>query len=153
MKINTTWCLFFLLIAAGMLLPSRSSAQILAYRGDRNPGDCRIIYLVNPTDSIFYVSNPVIAKEDICQTFPLNVEGEHPVLEFSSVNANGSFRLMLPKDTLEYKMLEGPETAASHNAGRFFVRYSNSVIGTYDDRKRNRKIQKLAGGWRTVVIQ
>ncbi|MBS1781712.1 MAG: hypothetical protein JSS78_01465 [Bacteroidetes bacterium] len=144
--------LYFLLFCVAFLYFSISSkAQLQAFTGRNTDNNCQTIYLVNPTDSIYYVAG--LKQEDLenCQTFTARHKKDDIDAIRISISLNEeNYLLLLPKDTIAYKILMNQEMIPKHKELFLFLRPSPLVISINEDKKRLRKIEKLEG--RNIIV-
>jgi hypothetical protein len=135
-----------------LCLANTSSAQLAAYYGSGTDNACKTIYLVNPSpDSIFYIAG--LEQKDLneCQSFNSNNQDLLKSTIYLSSKEKG-YLLLLPKDTITYKILVSAEVAHKDKELSLLARYSPSVIPTNKDKKRNRQIKRLPGQMRLVPV-
>ncbi|MBS1588132.1 MAG: hypothetical protein JST52_00815 [Bacteroidetes bacterium] len=110
--------------------------------------------MVNPTDSIFYVAGLKQGDLENCQTFTARHKKDNPEVIRISISLNEeNYLLLLPKDTIAYKILMNQEMIMKHKELFLFLRPSPQVISINEDKKRLRKIEKLEGRNMTVVVK
>jgi len=138
------------LVAAALVLvfifSGDAYAQLRAYGGRQNDNSCKLLYVTNPSDSIFYVAGLKQTDLKDCLSFsPSNIQGAPYRIDLST-NEN-DYLLLLPKDTIAYKILLSTEDNSKEKELSLFVRISPDVIATNNDKKRNKQISRLRG-WR-----
>lgn len=147
--------LFSLIFCIAFLyFPFSTKAQLQAYTEKNIDNNCQTIYLVNPTDSIFYVAGLKQGDLENCQTFTARHKKDNPEVIRISISLNEeNYLLLLPKDTIAYKILMNQEMIMKHKELFLFLRPSPQVISINEDKKRLRKIEKLEGRNMTVVVK
>ncbi|MBS1776836.1 MAG: hypothetical protein JSS64_11210 [Bacteroidetes bacterium] len=147
--------LFYLIFCIAFLyFPFSTKAQLQAYTEKNIDNNCQTIYLVNPTDSIYYVAGLKQGDLENCQTFTARHKKDNPEVIRISISLNEeNYLLLLPKDTIAYKILMNQEMIMKHKELFLFLRPSPQVISINEDKKRLRKIEKLEGRNMTVVVK
>jgi hypothetical protein len=115
------------------------------YGGKENDNNCKTFYLVNPTDSIFYIAGLRQEQLKDCQTFLSNTRSGDGKLLINVSNNEDRYLLLLPKDTIAYRVLIGAENFAKEKMFSLLFRNSPCVIATNKERKRTRQINRLPG--------
>ena len=142
-------------IITGLLLFSfnQSRAQLQAYGGRSTDNNCKIIYLVNPSaDSIYYIAGVEQNSLEECLTFSTEQDKTSEKYLINVSKYDGAYLLLLPKDTIAYNIIIPSEQDVQEKELILLSRLSPSVIATNDDKKRNKKIGKLAGRWMRLAI-
>lgn len=128
-----------------MFVPTQMQAQLKVVGGRQNDNNCKVFYLVNPTDSIYYIAGLQQNQLSDCQTFSSKIMTHSGRLRINvSVNENENL-LLLPRDTIAYKILISANSLQRDVEIQLFLRYSGAVINTNNDKKRNRQIKRLDG--------
>jgi len=131
-------------IAVPALVPVAVSAQLQAFGGRQNDNNCKTIYLVNPSENIYYIAGMKQTELGACRSFPaIQASGLRYRINLSDNEKD--FLLLLPKDTIAYNVLMSAEDGAKEKEICVIVRESPEVIGTNNDKKRNRQIGRLDG--------
>lgn len=117
-------------------------AQLAAYSGKQSDNQCNTVYLVNPSSDIFYVAGLEQNELSDCRTFN-SIVAENGRLRIS-VNINSEkYLLLLPGDTIAYKILVAAADNDKQKELSLLVRRSSVVLRTNNDRKRLRQIRRL----------
>jgi hypothetical protein len=121
----------------------QANAQLNVFGGKENDNNCKTFYLVNATDSIFYVAGLKQDQLKDCQTFSNNAHSQNSKF-IIDVSANEDhYLLLLPKDTIAYNILIGADNFAKEKELSLLFRSSPCVIATNNDKKRYRQIRRL----------
>jgi hypothetical protein len=144
---------------ACLLLAHASFAQLTAHYVSRTDNACKTIYLVNQSvDSIFYIAGMEQTDLKECQTFE-SIDFSIMKRPYDStrnvINLSRDLRshlLLLPKDTIAYRMLISVGDDDKRKDLHLLARYSPSVIATNATRKRNKQIRKLPAKWLTIPV-
>ena len=124
----------------------QATAQLMAYGGRQTDNKCKTVYLVNPSaDSIYYVAGTKDMDLTRCQTFQPEARHGYAKCTINVSDADGSFFLLLPKDTLTYNIIMSCPGSADEKYLLLSYRYSPAVINTNEEKKRNRQIRRLKG--------
>jgi hypothetical protein len=134
-------CSVFLLLLACAAL--NTNAQMNVYGGKENDNNCKTFYLVNSTDSIFYVAGLKQDQLKDCQTFSNNARSQNSKFTIDVSTNEDHYLLLLPKDTIVYNILIGADNFAKEKELSLLFRNSPCVIATNKDKKRNRQIKRL----------
>jgi len=136
-------CVFLLFLS--LWCPRPLLAQLKAFGGRQNDHNCKEIFLVNPSDSIFYIAG--LHQNDLgnCRTFGGKKRTQSPVFRINVSDNEDNYLLLLPKDTIVYNVLIPSEIAQQEKQLSVMVRCSATVIDINNDKKRNRKISRLEG--------
>lgn len=126
-------------------------AQLQAYGGKQNDNNCKVIYLVNPSETIFYIAGMKQNDVGSCYTFPEEKAGNtRYTINLSSNKDN--YLLLLPKDTIVYNVLMKADDIRKEKALSILTKTSTKVIATNNDKKRNKQISKLDGKRITIAV-
>lgn len=120
-----------------------AAAQLQAFAGKTGDNNCREFYLVNPGISIYYVAGLSQNKLKDCQTFSSKVQGQNRRFRVNVSTNERDFLLLLPKDTIAYRILIPSEYQRIEKELSVLVRISPTVINSNKDKKRNRQILRL----------
>jgi hypothetical protein len=141
-----------LLVTSLFLLNSfRSDAQIIAYSSRSVDNNCQLVYMVNNSDSIFYIKGLTQEKLNYCQTFT-QVTTDKVAYEVNLSEKDNNYLLLLPKDTIIYRVLVPAASLDQPKKLLVQTNYSDKVIKTNDEKKRNKKIKKLKPTWVTLEV-
>jgi hypothetical protein len=121
----------------------RADAQLKAYGGKQSDNSCKVIFLVNPTDSIYYIAGIGQNALPDCQTFNSRLQEHTGKFRINVSNHEDDFLLLLPKDTIAYNILIPADQAPRDKELSVLLRNSAEVIGINNDKKRNRQIKRL----------
>jgi hypothetical protein len=121
----------------------QANAQLNVFGGKENDNNCKTFYLVNATDSIFYVAGLKQDQLKDCQTFSNNAHSQNSKFIIDVSTNEDHYLLLLPKDTIAYNILIGADNFAKEKELSLLFRNSPCVIATNNDKKRNRQIRRL----------
>ena len=134
---------YAILLVGVITFPLFCVAQLNVYAGAQNDNHCKLFYLVNPTDHFFYIAG--LGPNDLanCQTFAIKSTSPASPIEINISNDYHEYALLLPRDTITYRILipEGNETRKKLLI--LSARKSSGVIPTNEAKKRNRQIGRL----------
>ena len=130
----------------------KAQAQLQAYSGKQHDNNCKTIYLVNPTDSIYYIAG--LNQKDLldCQTFMGRLQQHTKKFMINVSNNEDDYLLLLPNDTIAYNVLISAADDVYEKMLSLRLKNSAEVIGTNNDKKRNRQIRRLNGRKITLPI-
>ena len=134
--------------------PQTTTAQIRAYGVKESDNNCRTIFLVNhSSDSIYYIGKSNLQNTNDCHTY-LSIETDLFLVNVTMKKEEDitSYNLLLPKDTITYKLIIPTEHENGSKQLQFFSRKTDKVINSFDEKKLNKKINKLPGRWMVVNI-
>ncbi|HRO44058.1 MAG TPA: hypothetical protein PL009_14580 [Flavipsychrobacter sp.] len=118
--------------------------QLKAYGGKQTDNHCKVIYLVNPTDSIYYIAGLNQNEVNDCRTFNSKTQTHTQKFRINVSNNETNHLLLLPKDTITYNVLMPTTSNEQEKELSILVRMSEEVIATNNDKKRNRQIMRLS---------
>ena len=119
------------LMVLSLAFSLQGAAQLMAYGGRQTDNKCKTIYLVNQsTDSIYYIAGTKDMDLTRCQTYQLEPRHGHTKCTINVSDADGSFFLLLPKDTLTYNIIMSCPVPADEKYLLLSYRYSPAVINT-----------------------
>lgn len=129
-----------------------ANAQLAAYTGKSNDNNCKLIYLVNPSSkTIYYIAGMSQNELNDCRTFSIKKSTE-TTYEINISKNEDAYLLLLPKDTIAYKILMGSENESKNKQLLLLAKRSDEVININNDKKRLKKINKLEGGWLRIPV-
>lgn len=134
-----------------VLAPTLAHAQLKLYGGRQNDNNCKVFFLVNPTDSIYYIAGLQQNQLSDCQTFSSKIMTHSGRLRINVSINEEAYLLLLPKDTIAYKILISANSLERDMEMQVLLRHSTEVINTNNDKKRNRQIKRLDG--RTLILK
>jgi hypothetical protein len=134
-----------------LLFATQADAQLMAYSTRSQDNNCQLIYLVNPSDSILYIKGLSQEKINNCQTFT-TISTKKVEYEINLSEKENNYLLLLPKDTIVYRALIPAESLMQPKKLLLQSRYSEKVLKTNNQKKRNKKISKLPAVWLTIPV-
>ncbi len=166
MKNNMIW-MYQMLVGVSMLrsamwvlavlVPVVSQGQIQAFQEVKGDDQCVTILLYNPSkDTVYYIDQQKPAVEGGCQSYEMvrdSVQGRVLVYLSGKEPAGGRFELMLPRDTIRYRLLMPRSYQGLGKQVQFCARTSGVVIDINEEKKRNKKIRKLPGRMHLIEVQ
>ena len=116
------------------------TAQLKAYGYKQSDNSCKVIYLVNPTDSIYYVAGLKQNELSDCQTFNSKLQSHTDKLRINVSNNEDEYLLLLPKDTIAYNVLISREFEQKEKELSVFIRNEPDEHAT--DKRSNKPSRK-----------
>jgi hypothetical protein len=142
-------------IISGLLLlaSNKSNAQLLAFGEKSTDHNCKTIYLVNPSsDSIYYIGGVEQSNLKDCMSFFTEQDKRSEKYMINVSKSDGAYLLLLPKDTIAYKIIIPAEHDLQKKELLLLSRYCPTVISTNEDKKRIKQIKRLKGKWLHVAV-